>query len=119
MQLLALIGGVLLLLTGVWGMLTKKNLIRIVIGFSLFDTGIHLVLVSLGYLKGCTAPILDDAVSAKDAVALVVDPVPQAIVLTAIVIGLAITALMLTLALKLYEKRKTLDIDALKEGVND
>lgn len=119
MQYLALIGGVLLLLTGIWGMLTKKNLIRIVIGFSLFDTGLHLVLVSLGYFRGRTAPILDKTVSAEEAASKVVDPVPQAVVLTAIVIGLAITALMLTLALKLWEKRKTLDIEALKEGSNE
>lgn len=75
--------------------------------------------MSLGYFKGRTAPILDKTVPANEAASKVVDPVPQAVVLTAIVIGLAITALMLTLALKLWEKRKTLDIETLKEGSNE
>ena len=117
MEYVALIGGTLLLLSGVWGMLTKTNLVRLVIGFSLFDTGLHLVIVSLGYLKGRTAPILDTTVTPAKAVQAVVDPLPQAIVLTAIVIGLAVTALMLTFVIRIHEKRKTLDIRACKEDV--
>ena len=44
--------GVLVILIGLWGLLTQKNLIKIVIGFALFDTGIHIVMVSVGYIKG-------------------------------------------------------------------
>ena len=107
--------GLILILIGLWGMLTQKNIIKIIIGFSIMDTGVHLIMVSIGYLKDRTAPILDSAVSKADAVNQVVDPIPSALVLTAIVIGLAVTALMLSYAIKLYEKNKTLDISSFKE----
>lgn len=102
--------GIIVILIGLYGLLTQKNLIKIVIGFALFDTGIHLVMVSIGYLKNRTAPILDDAVNLENAANEIVDPVPQALVLTAIVIGLGITALMLSYVLKMYQKKKSLEI---------
>jgi len=108
---IALITGILLILIGLWGILSQKNIIKIIIGFSLFDTGTHIIMVSIGYLKGKTAPILDKAVNLKNAANEIVDPVPQALVLTAIVIGLGITALMLAYALRLYQRRKTLEIN--------
>ncbi len=107
--------GLILIIIGLWGMLTQKNIIKIIIGFSIIDTGIHLIMVSIGYIKDRTAPILDNAVSKADAVVKVVDPIPSALVLTAIVIGLAVTALMLTYAIKLYEKKGSLDINDFKE----
>ena len=107
--------GFLLLLTGLWGLLTRKNLIQIVIGFSVFDTGLHVIIVAIGYLRGRTAPILDAAVEKAAAAQSVVDPVPQALVLTAIVIGLGITALMLAYVVKLFEKRKSLEISSYKD----
>ncbi len=107
--------GLILIIIGLWGMLTQKNIIKIIIGFSIIDTGIHLIMVSIGYIKDRTAPILDNAVSKADAVVKVVDPIPSALVLTAIVIGLAVTALMLTYAIKLYEEKGSLNIDDFKE----
>jgi len=107
--------GMLLIVLGLWGMLTRKNLIKIVVGFSIVDTGIHLVIVSLGYLPGRTAPILDGAVNRSTAAAEIVDPIPSALVLTAIVIGLAVTALMLTYAVRLYRTNGSLSIDDYKE----
>ncbi|MBN2723274.1 MAG: cation:proton antiporter subunit C [Deltaproteobacteria bacterium] len=116
---IALAGGALLIFIGIWGMLTKKNIIRIIIGFSLFDTGLHVVLVGLGYLKNRTAPIVDADLPAKAASSQSVDPVPQAIVLTAIVIGLAVTSVLLVFALKLYQSKNTLDINKLRDNTND
>lgn len=110
MEYISLTTGFLLVFLGLWGILTRKNIIRIIIGFSLFDTGLHIVLVSIAYVKGGTAPILDKAVSLINASREVVDPVPQALVLTAIVIGLGVTALMLVYAIKLYQQKKTLEI---------
>ena len=107
--------GMLLIVLGLWGMLTRKNLIKIVVGFSIVDTGIHLVIVSLGYLPGRTAPILDGAVAPTTAAGRIVDPIPSALVLTAIVIGLAVTALMLTYAVRLYKTTGSLSIDDYKE----
>ncbi len=107
--------GFILVLIGMWGMLTRKNLIKIIIGFSIIDTGIHLIIVSIGYLPGRTAPIIDEAVNRSRAFLEIVDPIPSALVLTAIVIGLAITALMLTYAVRMYREKKSLDIGDYKE----
>ena len=112
---IGLVVGILVILIGLWGLLTQKNLIKIVIGFTLFDTGIHIVMVSIGYIKNRTAPILDSAVDVKNAPNLIVDPIPQALVLTAIVIGLGVTALMLSYVLKMYQNKKSLEINNYKD----
>lgn len=114
-MIFSLMLGFLLLIIGLYGMLTQKNLIKIVIGFSIVDTGIHIIIVSIGYLRGKTAPIIDSSVDIKNAAALVVDPIPSALVLTAIVIGLAVTALMLSFIIKLYQKNRSLSIDDYQE----
>ncbi len=115
LEIVTLITGIALLLIGIWGLLTQKNLIKMVIGFALFDTGIHIIMVSIGYVKNRTAPILDQAVKTNEAAEKIVDPVPQALVLTAIVIGLGITALMLAYVLKMYQKKKSLEINHYNE----
>jgi multicomponent Na+:H+ antiporter subunit C len=114
MTLVSLLGFILILI-GLWGMLTQRNIIKIIIGFSIIDTGIHLVIVSIGYLKDRTAPILDAAVDKSSAINNVVDPIPSALVLTAIVIGLAVTALMLVYAVQMYKHKKSLDINDFEE----
>ena len=114
-MIFSLILGFLLLIIGIYGMLTQKNLIKIVIGFSIVDTGVHIIIVSIGYLRGKTAPIIDASVDIKNAVNSVVDPIPSALVLTAIVIGLAVTALMLSFVIKLYQKNRSLSIDDYQE----
>ncbi len=112
---IALVLGIILIFIGLWMMLTQKNIIKIIIGFTIIDTGVHLLLVAIGYIKDRTAPILDSEVDISKAVNLVVDPVPSALVLTAIVIGLAVTALMLSYVIKMYETKKTLNIDEYNE----
>ncbi len=107
--------GFLLILIGIFGILTQKNLLKIVIGFTLFDTGTHLVMVSIAYVRGRTAPIIDETINVSDAVNRIVDPLPQALVLTAIVIGLGVTALMLAYILKLNKEHKSLDIASFKD----
>ncbi len=115
-SLIVLCSGLALILIGLWGMLTQRNIIRIIIGFSLMDTGIHMVMVSIGYITAGTAPIINDAVPMSDAVNRVVDPVPSALVLTAIVIGLGVTAVMLAFVVRIYKARKTLMIDECTES---
>ncbi len=109
-EYISITAGLLLILIGIFGILTQKNLLKIVIGFTLFDTGIHLVMVSIAYVRGRTAPIIDETVDINDAVNQIVDPLPQALVLTAIVIGLGVTSLMLAYILKLNKENKSLDI---------
>ena len=113
MATIALSTGFVLILIGLWGILTRKNILKMILGFSLLDTGVHIVMVSIGYLKGRTAPIIDNAV--KDAMNTVVDPIPSALVLTAIVIGVAITALMLSYAVQLYKSKGSLSIEDYEE----
>ena len=115
-SLIVLCSGLGLMLVGLWGMLTQRNMIRMIIGFSLTDTGIHMVMVSIGYVTGGTAPIINDAVPMADAVNRVVDPVPSALVLTAIVIGLGVTAVMLSFVVRIYKARGTLMIDECTES---
>lgn len=108
--------GFMLMLVGVWGMLTHRNILRIIIGFSLVDTGMHIVLVATGYVTGGTAPTIDEALNAGEAASRAVDPVPSALVVTAIVIGFSVTAIMLSFAIRIHKTRKTLSIDALTDS---
>jgi len=112
LEFLAMLIGFMLIVIGLWGMITQKNLIKIVIGFSLFDTGLNIVIVSMAYIKNSTAPIIDKAVDVSQAASKVADPVPQALVLTSIVIGLGVTALMLAYVLRMYREKKSLDINS-------
>ncbi len=115
MATLAMATGFLLILIGFYGALTQRNILRMIVAFTIADTGVNIVIVAVGHMRGRTAPILDGAVSAAAAVQRIIDPVPQALVLTAIVIGLGVTALMLAYAYKLYEKKRTLDIASFTE----
>ncbi|WP_200847860.1 sodium:proton antiporter [Rhizobium sp. 18055] len=108
--------GFVLVLIGFWGMLKHRNILRIIIGFSLIDTGMHIVLVATGYVTGGTAPIIDKALGVSEAAARAVDPIPSALVVTAIVIGFSVTAIMLSFAIRIHAVRKTLSIDALTES---
>ena len=115
LEYISIITGFLLVIIGIWGILTQKNIIKMVIGFVIFDTGLHVIMVSIAYVRGKTAPILDEAVGITDAVNKIVDPVPQALVLTAIVIGFGVTALMLAYVIKLYRQKGTLEIQNFKD----
>ena len=70
-----------------------------------------MLLVSIGYIRNRTAPIIGEGVTKTDAATQITDPVPQALVLTAIVIGVGITALLLTYSLKLYRHNRSLEIN--------
>jgi multisubunit Na+/H+ antiporter MnhC subunit len=102
--------GFLLILIGLYGALTNRNMLRIVVAFTVANTGVNLVMVAVGHLHGRTAPILDAAVPVAEAAARIIDPLPQALVLTAIVIGLGVTALMLAYVYRLHQTKHTLDI---------
>jgi multisubunit Na+/H+ antiporter MnhC subunit len=108
--------GLALILIGTWGVLTHRNILRIIIAYSLIGTGVHIVIVGIGYVANGTAPIIDRALSVSEAPSRAVDPIPAALVVTAIVIGLAVTAIMLAYAIRLYESKGTLSIDAFTES---
>ena len=112
---IAMTTGFILILIGLYGALTNRNILRIIVSFTIANTGVNLIIVTVGYMTARTAPILDEAVPVSEAVERIIDPLPQALVLTAIVIGVGVTALMLTYAFKLYEVKGTLDISKCKE----
>lgn len=99
-----------LIIIGLFSLLTQKNLIRMVIGLNIADVGVNLFLVTIGYVDGGKAPIFVQGVSAS----AMVDPVPQALVLTAIVIGFGVTALALTLIVRLHLVKGIADTDRLR-----
>ena len=109
-ELIAMATGFLLILIGLFGALSNRNILRMIVAFAVANTGVNMVLVAVGYMNGRAAPILNEAVPVAEAAARIIDPVPQALVLTAIVIGVGVTALMLAYAYRLFKTRGTLDI---------
>ena len=106
------IGAFGLIFIGFFIMLVKRNLIKVIIGLSILETGVNLFLIAVGYISKGTAPIFSkSSVEAQS----MVDPVPQALVLTAIVIGVAVLALALALVIRLYHHYGTLDLRQIKE----
>ena len=106
---------VLVILIGLYGALVKRSLLKIVIGLSIMEAGVNLFMVSLGYLKGGTAPIFSaKGIEMAENGVKMVDPVPQALVLTAIVIGFGVTAVALSLVIRLWRHHHTLYIDEIK-----
>lgn len=99
-----------LFLVGLYGVITRRNLIKIIIALSIMEYSLNLFFILIGYVKEGEIPILKKA---EVIPAAVVDPLPQAMILTAIVIGLATTALLLAIAIRLYKKYKTFDISGI------
>ncbi len=96
---------------GLYGVLAKKNLIKIIIGLSIMEYAVNLVFILMGYRLNGRAPILDP----DQKITNMVDPLPQALVLTAIVIGLATTALLVAIAVRIYGKYGTFDISEIRK----
>ena len=99
-----------LFFVGLFGVLTRRNLIKIAVSLSIMEISTFLFFALIGYTEGGVAPIVDPANPEK----VYVDPLPQALVLTAIVIGLATTAMMMAIIIRLYRKYGTFDIREIK-----
>ncbi len=95
---------------GLYCILRKRNLIKIIIGLMISEYAVNLFFVLLGYRFEGRAPIH----SPDQEIVNMVDPLPQALVLTSIVIGLAVTALVVGIAIRIYEKYGTFDITEIK-----
>jgi len=93
-----------LILIGLYAVIFKRNLIKMVIGITLIESGVNLFLITLGYREGSIAPIYTSSPGGIMAL-----PVPQALTLTSIVIGVAVLALMLSLVIHIYRHYGTLD----------
>ncbi|MDI6883987.1 MAG: NADH-quinone oxidoreductase subunit K [Hadesarchaea archaeon] len=106
----------LLVTLGVYCLLLKRNLIKLIIGLAVLTDGIHLFLISLGYrARGIAAIVSGEWFSDLPGFATrAVDPVPQALVLTSIVINICILALALSLCIYAYRHYGTLDPSKLR-----
>ena len=104
--------GIALMLLGIYGLLIDRNIIKMLVSLNVFELGLNLFIITVGYQKGGIAPIL--TASHPSSSATFVDPLPQALVLTAIVIGLGTTALGLAFARKMYQKYGTYNLDELR-----
>jgi len=105
----------LVFMIGLYGVMSKNNLIKKIMGLTIMNGSIVLFFISIGYRKGGFAPILEKGMTGGIPTTIVVDPLPQALMLTAIVIGISVTALALALIVKIYSKYKTLDIQQLSK----
>lgn len=110
---------ILLFGIGFANLLGQKNLIKKIIGLNIMDTAVYLFLAEKGYISGRTAPIVVDNVQEVEAY---INPIPSGLVLTGIVVSVSVTALMLSLTVRLYQRYHTLDLDEIsirlrKEGL--
>jgi len=95
---------------GLYGIVSQKNLFKQLVSLTIIDTAVNIFIVSLGYLDGAEAPIY----SYVTPVANFVDPLPQALVLTAIVIGVGILALASMLLIHINEEHGSVDVEEIR-----
>lgn len=104
---------------GFTNLLLQKNMIKKIIGLNIMDTAIYLFLAEKGYISGRMAPIIVDGIQDP---AHYINPVPSGLVLTGIVVSVSVTAIMLSLTIRMYRRYHTLDLDEIstqlkKEGL--
>ena len=111
----------LLFMVGLYCTVVKKNMVKIVIGILVMEYAVNLFLIMLGYRLGGVAPIVDRSAVQAGTTTLTnsflnsaVDPLPQALVLTSIVISLGSLALMISICIRTYEKYGTFDITEIR-----
>ena len=93
-------------------LLFQRNLIKKIIGMNIMDTGVFLFLASMGYIEGRKAPIIAGGITSTEAY---INPVPAGLVLTGIVVSVSVTAIMLSLSVRLYKRYYTLELDQIYE----
>ncbi len=93
---------------GFGNLLLQKNLIKKIIGLNIMDSAVYLFLAEKGYIEGRAAPIVVNGVQEA---AAYINPIPSGLVLTGIVVSVSVSALMLSLTIRLYRRYHTLDLD--------
>ena len=100
---------VLLLGIGLYTVIESPNLVKKVIGMNVFQTGIFLFFITLAYRSGGNPPVVTEGAGPY------VSPLPHVLILTAIVVGVSLTAVALALVVRIYSEYGTLDEDTLEE----
>ena len=98
----------LLFTIGFTNLLLQQNLIKKIIGLNIMDSAVYLFLTIKGYIRGRVAPIITDGITSAERY---VNPIPAGLVLTGIVVSVSVSALMLSLTVKLYQRYHTLNLD--------
>jgi len=96
---------------GLYCVLRRRNIIKIIIGIIIAEYAVNLFFILAAYKMHGRSPIFSESAEISN----MVDPLPHALVLTAIVIGLASTALLVAIAMRIYEKYGTFDITKIRE----
>ncbi|MCQ1538320.1 Na+/H+ antiporter subunit C [Methanocalculus taiwanensis] len=104
---------IILMLIGLYALIAKQNLVKKIIGLNIFQTAIFLFYISFAEVRGGTAPIY----TAEGISALYVNPLPHVLILTAIVVGVSVTAVALSLIVRIYEEYGVIDEDELMQVV--
>lgn len=99
-------------LVGLYGLATSKNIIKSVFSVTIMESGVILLFLNLGNYQGGSIPIITDATES------IVDPLPQALMITTIVIGSTVTALALMLAIKVFHHYGTIEWSAILGNKN-
>lgn len=107
-----------LFVIGFANLLLNQNLIKKIIGLNIMDSAVYLFLAEMGYIKDRTVPILTGGITDASAY---INPIPSGLVLTGIVVSVSVSALMLSLTVRLYQRYHTLNLDEIsvilkKEG---
>lgn len=100
---------IVLMMIGFYTVISHDNLVKKMIGLNLFQTAVFVFYISMGKITGSTAPILMDGAAGDDA--LYANPLPHVLILTAIVVGLATTALGLALVVRIHEAYGSIEED--------
>ena len=98
-----------LFLIGLYGVATSRHFVHLVLSLGVAQSSTYVLLLAIGYRTGATAPVFKDVARGRRAV----DPVVQALVLTDIVVGVTVSALILALAVDIYARAHTVDPDEL------
>lgn len=105
------IGAFILFTIGLYTLLTHSNLLKKVIGINIMETSIFLFFVSIGYIKGANAPIID----LTNGNLTYINPLPSVMILTGIVVGVSVTAFALSIIVKIHQAYGTLELDEIME----
>jgi len=118
-EVILYIGAIGLSIIGLAGILMVNNVFRLVLALVMLEAGANLLLILSGFREGGIAPILLSTAGTEGAIGVMNDPVPQALVLTAIVIGVGIQALALALIIRIKHQYGTLDMKQIRETMEN
>ncbi len=100
---------IVLMMAGLYIVMSSGHLVKKIVGLNIFQTAVFILFISMGKVAGGTAPIIDSAISVYS------NPLPHVLILTAIVVGVATTALGLAIAVRVHEAYDTVEEDEITE----